>query len=201
MPAGLSVAIALLVQAAGAQAAGAQAATASPADPPTAQSAPAYGPTPPAAAKPKPKPPVTKTADGCRTAPPSADATEIIVCAERPQGYRIDPDVRTAKRQSRSSRPTRSTAHMRDSNCASVGPMGCTGNAGINLLGAALTAVQMATKALQGENIGGMFVTNPEMSEYELYVAAKRQREAAEAEAAAKAASKAKAPRITIDEQ
>ena len=197
MPAGLPVAIALF-----AQADGTQAAAAPPADPPPAQSAaPAYGPTPPAPAKPKPKIPATRTADGCRTAPPSADATEIIVCAERPQGYRIDPDVRTAKRQSRSSRPTRSTAHMRDSNCASVGPMGCTGYAGINLLGAALTAVQMATKAVKGENIGGMFVTNPEASEYELYVAAKRQREAAEAEAAAKAASKAKAPRITIDDQ
>lgn len=198
MPAGLSVAIALF-----AQAAGAQAATAPPVDPAPAQSAaPAYGPTPPPApAKPKPKIPAAKTAEGCRTAPASVDATEIVVCAERPQGYRIDPDVRTAKRQSRSSRPTRSTAHMRDSNCASVGPMGCTGYAGINLLGAALTAVQMATKALQGENVGGMFVTNPEMSEYEHYVAAKRQREAAEAAAAAKAASKAKAPRITISEQ
>ena len=189
MPAGLSVAIALFAQVAGAE----------PTVTPAPLPAPAYGPVPPAAAKPRPKPSVAKTADGCRTAPPSADATEIVVCAERPQGYRLDPDVRTAKRQSRSSRPTRSTAHMRDTNCGSVGPMGCRGGAGINVLGAALTAVQMATSALRGENVGGMFVTDPQMSEYELYVAAKRQREAEEAEAAAKAASKAKAAKAQTE--
>ncbi len=189
MSAGLSVAFALF----------AQVAAADPAAPPSTDvpaaeaPAPAYGPAPPQPPKPRAKPAVPKTAEGCRTQPPSADATEIIVCAERPQGYRINPDVRTAKRQSRSSRPTRSTAHMRDSNCASVGPMGCTGGAGINLLGAAMTAVQMATKALRGENVGEMFVTDPQSSEYDLYLAAKRKREAEEAEAAAKAKSKAKA--------
>lgn len=189
MPAGLSVAVALL-----AQVAAADPAAAAPVDPPPAASAgPTYGPTPPPAAKPRPKVAVAKPSDACRTRPPSADATEIIVCAERPQGYRLDPDVRTAKRQARSSRPTRSMAHMKDSNCASVGPMGCTGQAGINLVGAALTAVQMATRALQGQNVGSMFVTDPQPSEYQLYIAAKRQREAAEAEAAAKAAAKAKA--------
>jgi len=197
MPAGLSVAIALL-----AQVAATDPASAAPANPPPAQSAgPAYGPTPPPPAKPRSKVAVAKPSDGCRTAPPSADATEIIVCAERPQGYRLDPDVRTAKRQSRSGRPTRSMAHMKDTTCASVGPMGCTGNAGINLVGAALTAVQMATKALRGENVGGMFVTDPQPSEYELYLAAKRQREAAEAEAAAKAASKAKAAAAAANKQ
>ena len=182
MPAGLTIAIALL-----AQTAGVAPAAAAPAGP-----APAYGPAPPPAAKP-PKPPAAKSAEDCRTAPPSADATEIIVCAERPQGYRINPDVRTARRQARSSRPTRSTAHMRDSNCASVGPMGCTGYAGINLIGAALTAVEMAARAARGENVGEMFVTDPQASEYQLYVAAKRKREAEEAQAAAEARAKAKA--------
>ena len=181
MPAGLSIALALLAQVATA------------ADPPPAQAAaPTYGPAAPPPPKPA-KPPVIKAAESCRTAPPSADATEILVCAERPQGYRIDPDVRTAKRQARSSRPTRSTAHMRDTTCASVGPMGCTGYPGINLLGAALTAVEMATRAARGENVGEMFVTDPQASEYELYLAAKRKREAEEAEAAAKAKAKAKA--------
>ena len=167
MLAGLTVALALLAQAAGANPA-------------------AYGPQPPPAAKPKPKPPAAKT-DGCRTAAPSADATEIIVCAERPQGYRIDPDVRAAKRHSRSGRPSRSTAHMKDTACASVGPAGCIGTgAGINLLGAALTAAEMASKLARGESIASMFVTTPEPTEYDLYVAAKRQREAEEAAAAAK---------------
>ena len=163
MSAGLTIALALFAQAAAVQ------------------------PAPAAAADPPPAP------SDCRTPPPSADATEIVVCAERPQGYRIDPDIRTAKRQARSSRPTRSTAHMRDSNCASVGPMGCTGYGGVNLLGAALTAVEMARRAANGENVGEMFVTDPQASEYELYLAAKRNREAKEAEAAAKAAAKAKA--------
>ena len=85
------------------------------------------------------------------------------------------------------------TAHMKDTNCASVGPAGCIGaGAGINLLGAALTAMQMADKLSRGESIGGMFVTTPEPTEYDLYVAAKRRREAEEAAAAAKAAAKAK---------
>jgi len=169
MLAGLTVALALLAQAAGANPA-------------------TYGPPPPPAAKPKPKPPAAK-AEGCRTAPASADATEIIVCAERPQGYRIDPDVRAAKRHSRSGRPSRSTAHMKDMACASVGPAGCIGaGAGINLLGAALTAAEMAAKLARGESIASMFVTTPEPTEYDLYVAAKRAREAKEAAAAAAAA-------------
>ena len=188
MPAGLSVAVALLAQVAAAQ----PAATASAETSPAQSAAPTYGPAPPPAPKPRPKL-AAKATDGCKTAPPTADATEIIVCAERPQGYRLNPDVRAAKRASRTGRPTRSMAHMTDTTCASVGPMGCTGHAPINLLGAALTAVQMATRAARGENIGSMFVTDPQSSEYELYVAAKRQREAEEAEAAAKAASKAKA--------
>ena len=166
MPAGLTIAIALFAQAA------------------PAGTAPA--------APPEPAPASSNDGD-CRTPPPSADATEIIVCAERPQGYRIDPDVRAAQRQSRSSRPTRSTAHMRDTNCASVGPMGCRGGAGINIVGAALTAVEMARRAARGENVGEMFVTDPQASEYELYLAAKRKREAEEAEAAAKAKAQAKA--------
>ena len=172
MPLGLPIAIALLAQAA----------------------QPAYGPTPPPpAAKAKPKPAAPKPVEGCRTPPPSHDATEIIVCAERPQGYRLDPDIQTAKRAMRNDRRGKPTAHMKDTNCASVGPAGCIGaGAGINLLGAALTAVQMADKLSRGESIGGMFVTTPEPTEYDLYVAAKRQREAEEAAAAAKPAAKAK---------
>jgi hypothetical protein len=71
------------------------------------------------------------------------------------------------------------TAHMKDTTCASVGPAGCIGaGAGINLLAAALTAAQMAEKLARGESIGSMFVTTPEPTEYDLYVAAKKQREA-----------------------
>ena len=170
MPIGLSVAIAIFAQAAG-----------------PAEAAP------PPAAKPATTPAATKTANSCRTAPPSADATEIVVCAERVQGYRLNPDVIAAKRGARSDVRGKPTAHMKDNGCASVGPAGCIGAAaGINLLGAALTAAEMAAKLARGESIGEMFVTTPEPNEYQRYLAAKRQREAAEAEAAALAAVKAK---------
>ena len=174
MPIGLSVAIAIFAQAAG----------------PAASAAP----TTPPAATPAPTAAATKTDNACRTAPPSADATEIVVCAERSQGYRLDPDVMAAKRGARSDVRGKPTAHMKDNGCASVGPAGCIGAAaGVNLIGAALTAAEMAAKLARGESIGQMFVTTPEPNEYQRYLAAKRQREAAEAEAAALAAVKAKA--------
>ena len=169
---GLSIAIALFAQA------GAPAGTAAaPAAPPAVKPATNVN---------------AKPADGCRTAPPGADATEIVVCAERPQGYRLDPDVMAAKRGARSDVRGKPTAHMKDTNCASVGPAGCIGAAaGVNLLGAALTAAEMAARLARGESIGEMFVTTPEPTEYERYLAAKRRREAAEAEAAALAKAKA----------
>src|SRR5215210_7790938 len=89
MPAGLPVAIALLVAAPGVAAA------------PPAPS-PSYGP--PAPPPPAPKPPVKRAGAGCATPTPKADTREIVVCAERPQGYRLDPDVIEAKREMRSGR-------------------------------------------------------------------------------------------------
>ena len=171
MPPGLFVAIALSVQAAG----GAPAAEISAAPSETAADTA-----------------TTAAAERCRTPPPTADATEIVVCAERPQGYRLNPDVRAAKKGSRGDVQNRPTAHMKDTSCTVVGTMPCHGAATINLLGAALTAVEMASRLSRGENVGEMFVTRPEASEYELYIAAKRQREAAEAEAAAALKSAAK---------
>jgi hypothetical protein len=169
MPPGLFVAIALSAQAAGAAPA---------AEIPTARDDTAAA--------------SATAAERCRTPPPTADATEIVVCAERPQGYRLNPDVRAAKKGSRGDVQNRPTAHMKDTTCTVVGTMPCHGAATINLLGAALTAVEMASKLSRGENVGSMFVTRPEASEYELYVAAKRRREAAEAAAAAALKSAAK---------
>ncbi len=169
MPAGLSLAIALLVGVADAGPADAQ---------------PRQPGTNPAAR--------TKSANGCGPAPANIEPGEIFVCAPRPQGYRIDPDVLEAdraKRRGKLKRPER----MVDNSCASVGPMGCAGmgGGGIDLLGAAMVLGTMATKAVRGENVGKMFITTPEPTEYELYQEAKRAREAKQAEAAA--ASKAKA--------
>ena len=164
MPAGLSLAIALLAGAA-----------------PEAQ----------AVSNP---PPAAKADNGCGPIPPGIEPGEIFVCAPKPQGYRIDPDVfeaNRAKRRGKLKRPER----MADTSCASVGPFGCTGlgAGGIDLLGAAMVLGSMANKAIRGENVGEMFVTDRKPTEYELYVEAKRQREAKEAEEAAAAAAKAKA--------
>ena len=161
MPFGLPVALLLAAQA--------------PAAEPAAQA-------PPAAANVAP-------GDACDRAAPDRDPREIVVCAERPQGYRIDPDILTAKKMKRSgARPTRPGpgGTPRDTTACVVGPQGCP-SAGINMLAAAMTAAEMARRLLKGEEIGSMFVTDPTPSEYQLYLAAKREREAREAAKAARA--------------
>lgn len=154
MPAGLPVAIALLL----------------------AAPAPTYGP--PAPATP-PKPGEKRAEEGCTTQTPKADTREIVVCAERPEGYRLDPDVTNAKREMRELRAGRRKPPERfvDHNCATIGPMGCRFVPGVNLVDAALTLATMADKALKGENVGRMFVTDPQPDEYQLYLEAKRRRE------------------------
>jgi hypothetical protein len=161
-----------------------------------ADAAPTYGPIPPpppkVVPKPPPKPAATEVnaAGRCSPAPATAQPGEIIVCVERPEGYRLDPDLMAAKRAMRSGRPKR-PERMRDTSCAVVGEAGCIGaNPGINLIGAALTAAEIAARLARGQEIGSLFVTDPQPSEYQLYVEAKREREAREAEAAA---AKAKA--------
>ena len=188
MLAGLPVAIALLAQ--GASAAPPQA-------PPAVNASPTYGPTLPAPPAPQAEPPQklaeaeVKAAERCVSAPPTANSDEIVVCVQRPEGYRLNPDLVEARRAMRSGRPKR-PERMVDNSCASVGPMGCTGGGGINLLGAAIALGTMAAKAVQGENIGKMFITDPQPTEYQLYLEAKRNREAREAEAAIEAKAKAK---------
>jgi hypothetical protein len=81
---------------------------------------------------------------------------------------------------------------MVDNSCASVGPMGCRNGGGINLLTAALTAAEMAKRVAKGENVGEMFITDPQPDEYQLYREAKRAREARQ-EATAEAAKAATA--------
>ncbi len=203
MPAGLFVAIALLAQIAGATPAGAAPVGAAPDPVPAASAPPAHGPAQPAPPKLPVKTPEAqvKAAGRCAPAPPSANANEIVICAQRPEGYRLDPDVLEANRAKRSGRPKR-PERMRDTSCASVGPMGCVGaGAGVNLLGAALTAAEMAARLATGKEIGSMFVTTPEPTEYQLYVEAKRRREAREAEAAAVAKAKAVQSAGAVDKE
>jgi hypothetical protein len=139
-------------------------------------------------APPAPEPQAAVTsAESCPA--PTADARAIVICTQRPHGYRLNPDVMEARREVRSGgRPPRPGGKVMP-DCATVGPFPCT-SAGINLIGAALTAAEMAERLAKGEEVGSMFVTDPHPSEYQLYLMAKDKREAEEAEKAAAAKAK-----------
>jgi hypothetical protein len=100
-----------------------------------------------------------------------------------------------AKRLAHNGGPPRRPENFKYNNCATVGPMGCMGQNQpmIDLVHAATTLATMAKRLASGQEIGSMFVTDPQPTEYQLYVEAKHDREAKEAEAAAIAAAKAKA--------
>src|SRR5437763_17201817 len=126
MPTGLPAALVLLAQAVSA---------ATPTDAPPA----VYGPAAPAVAKPAAAP--VKPVQPCPPPPaPNGTSQEIVICAEKPQGYRINPDVLRAKREKRSGgRPTRpGPIAIKDNSCTVVGEAPCMGVfTGINLLAAA----------------------------------------------------------------
>lgn len=134
------------------------------------------------------KTPPAAASDKCPTPPPGSDA--IVICPERPKGYRLNPDVMEARREVHSGgRPTSPYPTPRP-DCASVGPAPCV-TAGIPLIGAALTAAEMAKRLAEGKEIGSMFKTDPHPTEYQLYLMAKARREQREAEEAAAAKAKA----------
>lgn len=162
----------------------------------------AAGATPDASAA--PPPPVESASDErCDEARrANTDPRSITICAERPQGYRLDPDVMAAKkakkRHGRGAAPKR-PENFKQQDCATVGPMGCREGPVIDVVSAAVAAAQMAAKAAQGENVGKMFVTDPHPSEYQLYLIAKHEREEREAEEAAaelRAKARRKAPSV-----
>ena len=177
MPFGLSVAFALFAD---------TAAAASTTPPPTA-------PTPATAGASAPQ-------DGCKDAQPHPDSTQITICAQKPQGYRLNPDVMEAKRAvNGAGRPNNPHVLPPDNECRTVGPMPCM-EAGVSLIGAALTAAEMAKRLAEGKEIGSMVVTDPHPTEYQLYQMAKARREWQEREAEAervKMAATAKAAAAT----
>jgi hypothetical protein len=138
----------------------------------------AYGPTPPVppkqAVKAAPK-------DACQTPQTNASQRDIVICAQRPTGYRLDPDIMKAKRETREARAGRLKTpgeKMAVSDCA-VGPMTCR-SPGPDLLAIALGAATMAKRLADGKEVGSMFITKPEPDEYHRYLAAKQEREARE---------------------
>jgi len=174
MPAGLPLALLFMAQASAAPAAGAN------------------GPAQAAAAKPMHK--------GAECAPQAAapNDNEIVICAIKPDGYRIDPDVKEARRlkkESDAGRPHNPHETYADNSCARVGPMGCRGGPTIDFIAVALTAAEIAERLSKGQEVGSMFVTDPHPGEYQFYKEAKKQREerAADAAAAALKAEAAKA--------
>jgi hypothetical protein len=174
-----------------------QAATAAPPEAPVAETAAAehgfYGPVVPAPPKPKVKP--VAAVDACKpieTKDVKDDTREIVVCAQKVEGFRIDPDVLKAQRIKKKNK-ARGPERLVDNSCASIGPMGCRGGAGINLVAAAVTAATMLQRAASGGDVGEMFITDPQPDEYKIYMQVKREREAAELEAAEKAKAKAAA--------
>ena len=131
--------------------------------------------------------------EDCSPNTPAADQRSIVICAQRPNGYRLNPDVMEAKREKRKGDgglPGRPSIAVQTP--CTVGPQPCQ-SAGINLIGAGITAVTMVERAARGENVGDMFVTDPHPSEYQLYQMAKKRREAHEADVKAEAQAKARA--------
>jgi hypothetical protein len=172
--AGLSIALAMLAQSAG---------TAASPNPPNV-----YGPAAEAAPAKAAPSPQQAPARPCVEPGKQPKDGEIVICAPKPDGYRINPDIMEARREMKNGgSPKSQQQRMQQPNSCAVGPAGCQ-YAGINLLGAALTAAEMASRLAKGQEVGSMFVTDPHPSEYQLYLEAKKRREAKEAAAAAKAA-------------
>ena len=167
MPAGLSVAIFAAAQ---------------------AVAAPPPGPAPAAAPV---SASVAQAERECATpAVPDPNSREIVVCAVKPNGYRLDPDVlaaRRLKKQGESVRPRNPHETYADHSCATIGPMGCRGQPTTDLFTAGAALAMMGERLSKGQEIGSMFKTTPAKGEYQLYLEAKKQREETETDKAAKA--------------
>jgi hypothetical protein len=127
----------------------------------------------------------------CSPRKPDPSSREIVICAEKPDGYRVNPDVLEAKRELRSGGRPRPPEDFKQNNCATIGPMGCRGTY-FNVMAAAVAAAEMADRLSKGEEVGSLLVTDPHPSEYQLYLEAKKRREEREAEVRAKAAAAAR---------
>ena len=162
MPAGLPVAFMLMAQAA------------------------AYGPAP--TEPPKAAVPAGTAERDCMAQNKDPNARSIVICAPKPQGYRLPPDVveaRRMKKQGDAGRPKSPHESYADNSCATVGPMGCRGAPVIDMIAMAAVAAKVADRLAKGQEVGTIFETTPASGEYALYREAKRKREEKEAEAAA----------------
>ena len=156
-----------------------------------------YGPAVPPAARPDPVAAGAGERD-CMAQNKDPNAKQIVICAPKPQGYRLPPDIveaRRLKKQGDTVRPKNPHETYADHSCATVGPMGCRGAPTIDMIAVAAVAAQMGARLAKGQDVGSMFETTPTSSEYQYYLQAKKLREEKEAAAAVakvKAAAEAK---------
>jgi hypothetical protein len=174
MPVGLPVALVLLAQATGAPA----------------------GPATQAVAK-RAQPSSSAVPD-CSPPKPDSNSREIVICAVKPDGYRLNPDVLQAKREMRSGGKPNPPENFKQNDCATIGPMGCRGSY-FNVLAAAATMAMVGDRLSKGEEVGSLIVTDPHPSEYQLFLEAKKRREEKEAAAKAKAAAAARKAQADAD--
>jgi hypothetical protein len=116
------------------------------------------------------------------------NARQIVICAPKPQGYRLPPDLveaRRMKKQGETVRPKSPHETYADTSCTRVGPMGCAGPPAINLIAMAAVAAEIGARLAKGQEVGSIFETTPASGEYALYREAKKRREEKEADAAA----------------
>jgi hypothetical protein len=150
-----------------------------------------YGPAPEAPPKPAP---INTAERQCAPQNPDPNSNQIVVCAVKPEGYRLPPDVveaRRLKKQDQRGRPHNPHETYADHSCATVGPMGCRGAPTIDFIAVAATAAEISKRLAKGQEIGSIFQTTPSQSEYQFYQEAKKEREEKEAEKAAKAVADA----------
>ena len=153
---------------------------------------PTYGPPDPPAPKPPAMPVQASTTEPERPCPTHTDpqSTSIIVCAPKTDGYRLPPDIVEARRlKKKGQAPTPRNPHETYANhdCVNVGPMGCRGTPTINLIAVAATAAEIGQRLAKGQEVGSVFVTQPQTSDYGYFQQAKKEREERERAAAAKA--------------
>ena len=143
----------------------------------------------------------SRDADPCVTRNRKAEAQEreIVICAPKVEGYRIDPEILEARRDYRGPGGPKPPERLRNNDCATVGPMGCRGGVAFDFLAAAMVLGKMVDRAVKGENWAEPLIRKSP-SEYELYKAAKQRREAREAEQAAARAKNARRAQAAGDE-
>jgi hypothetical protein len=125
--------------------------------------------------------------------PTSADQTcrslhprDIVVCGQRPQGYRLDRAVTDANRQAEHDKRSTSGAPPPAQSACAQQPMGCPGGLGsLDLANVALVLGTAGVRAARGQDWARAFKTGPD--EYRLYQQAKRR---ADADDAARAAAR-----------